>query len=87
MLTANEVESYIRQGLQCDYVQVQGNDGQHFEAVIVSPQFEGKSMVQQHQLVYRALGDRMRTEIHALSMRTFTPDAWAQSGASSLGIY
>ena len=78
MLTATEVESYIRQGLQCDFVQVQGNDGQHFEAVIVSPEFTGKNMVQQHQLVYKALGDRMRSEIHALSMRTFTPEAWAE---------
>lgn len=78
MLTANEVENYIRQGLQCDYVQVQGNDGQHFEAVIVSPEFTGKNMVQQHQLVYKALGDRMRAEIHALSIRTLTPEAWAE---------
>ncbi|HEU4707692.1 MAG TPA: BolA/IbaG family iron-sulfur metabolism protein, partial [Methylophilaceae bacterium] len=67
-------------GLQCDLVQVLGNDGQHFEAIVVSPLFEGKSMVQQHQLVYRALGDRMRSEIHALSMRTYTPDAWARNG-------
>jgi acid stress-induced BolA-like protein IbaG/YrbA len=78
MLTATEVESYIRQGLQCDYVQVQGNDGQHFEAVVVSPEFVGKNMVQQHQLVYKALGDRMRSEIHALSIRTLTPEAWAE---------
>jgi len=78
MLTATEVESYILQGLECDYVQVQGNDGQHFEAVIVSPEFVGKNMVQQHQLVYKALGDRMRSEIHALSIRTLTPEAWAE---------
>ncbi|PKO25896.1 MAG: BolA family transcriptional regulator [Betaproteobacteria bacterium HGW-Betaproteobacteria-8] len=78
MLSAAEVEAYIRQGLACDYVQVQGDDGQHFEALIVSPQFVDKNMVQQHQLVYRALGDRMREEIHALSMRTFTPEAWLQ---------
>jgi acid stress-induced BolA-like protein IbaG/YrbA len=79
MLRASEVENYIRQGLQCDHVQVLGNDGQHFEAVVVSPLFEGKNMVQQHQLVYRALGDRMSSEIHALSMRTFTPEAWAKA--------
>jgi acid stress-induced BolA-like protein IbaG/YrbA len=52
-------------------------DGHHFEAVIVSPVFRGKSRVQQHQLVYRALGDRMREEIHALSIQTFTPEDWA----------
>lgn len=79
MLSALDVETYIKHGLACDYVQVLGNDGQHFEAVIVSPQFVGKNMVQQHQLVYQALGDRMREEIHALSMRTFTPEAWAKA--------
>ena len=78
MLRAEELRGYILQGLPCDYVQVLGDDGQHFEAVIVSPQFAGKNMVQQHQLVYQALGDRMREEIHALSMRTFTPEAWAK---------
>lgn len=78
MLSAAEVESYIKHGLACDYVRVVGDDGQHFEAMIVSPQFADKNMVQQHQLVYQALGDRMREEIHALSMRTFTPEAWAQ---------
>jgi len=79
MLTANELRNYITNGLPCDHVEVLGDDGQHFEAVIVSPQFTGKNKVQQHQLVYLALGDRMRSEIHALAMRTFTPDAWAQS--------
>ena len=76
MLSADEVRAYIMQGLLCDYVVVQGNDGQHFEAIIVSPQFVGRNKVQQHQLVYQALGERMRQEIHALSMRTFTPETW-----------
>ena len=76
MLTAAELRSYILDGLPSDHVEVRGDDGQHFEAVIVSAQFTGKSMVQQHQLVYGALGERMRSEIHALSIRTFTPDAW-----------
>lgn len=78
MLTASDLRSYIMDGLPSDYVEVQGDDGQHFEAVIVSPKFTGKNMVQQHQLVYLALGERMRTEIHALSIRTFTPDAWVK---------
>ena len=77
MLRAEEVRNYIMQGLPCDHVVVQGEDGQHFEALVVSAQFTGKNMVQQHQLVYRALGDRMRQEIHALSLRTLTPEAWA----------
>jgi len=79
MLTANELRDYIMNGLPCDHVEVLGDDGQHFEAVVVSPQFTGKNKVQQHQLVYLALGDRMRAESHALAIRTFTPDAWAQS--------
>jgi acid stress-induced BolA-like protein IbaG/YrbA len=78
MLTSEQLKEYIQQGLPCDYIDVQGNDGQHFEALIVSPEFTGKSMVQQHQLVYKTLGPRMHDEIHALSMRTFTPEAWAQ---------
>lgn len=78
MLTAAQLKSYITENLACEYIQVLGDDGTHFEAVIVSPEFVGKSMVQQHQCVYAALGDRMRSEIHALSMRTFTPDAWQQ---------
>lgn len=77
MLSSDQVRNYITQGLSCEFVEVHGEDGQHFEAVVVSPEFAGKSMVQQHQLVYRALGDRMRQEIHALSLRTFTPEAWA----------
>lgn len=77
MLSAKQVQEYIQQGLACDHVEVHGEDGQHFEAVVVSQQFSGKNMVQQHQLVYKALGDRMRQEIHALSLRTFTPETWA----------
>lgn len=76
MVFPEEVKTFIEHGLPCDFVQVDG-DGQHFEAVIVSPEFRGKTMVQQHQLVYRALGDRMREQIHALSMKTFTPEQWA----------
>ena len=77
MVQPEQVKSYIEQGLECELVRVNG-DGQHFEAVIVSPAFRGKSKVQQHQLVYRALGDRMREEIHALSMQTYTPESWLQ---------
>jgi acid stress-induced BolA-like protein IbaG/YrbA len=76
MVRPEDIQTYIEQGLECELVRVAG-DGHHFEAVIVSPAFRGKSRVQQHQLVYRALGDRMRDEIHALSMQTFTPEDWA----------
>ena len=73
----NLIKQYIEQGLECDHVEVHG-DGRHFEAVIVSPLFRGKSKVQQHQLVYAALGERMREDIHALSMKTLTPEEWRQ---------
>ena len=77
MVTPEDVKGYIEQGLDCEYIQVEG-DGRHFQAVIVSAAFEGKGMVQQHQLVYGILGDRMREEIHALSMKTFTPEQWSK---------
>ncbi|HVK54890.1 MAG TPA: BolA family protein [Burkholderiales bacterium] len=76
MVRPEDVQKYISDNLPCDFIEVRG-DGHHFEAVIVSPSFAGKSMVQQHQTVYRALGDRMREEIHALSMKTYTPEQWA----------
>jgi len=76
MVLPEDVQTYIQQGLACELVHVVG-DGHHFEAVIVSPEFRGRSRVQRHQLVYRALGDRMRAEIHALSMQTHTPEEWA----------
>jgi acid stress-induced BolA-like protein IbaG/YrbA len=70
------IEQSIRNGLACTHVEVHG-DGAHFEAVIVSAAFAGLSRVRQHQLVYGALGERMREEIHALSMKTFSPEEWA----------
>ena len=77
MVTPEQIKQYIESGLKCDHVEVAG-DGRHFEAVIVSEAFRGKNKVQQHQLVYGALGERMRDEIHALSMQTLTPEAWQQ---------
>jgi acid stress-induced BolA-like protein IbaG/YrbA len=75
MVQPDQIKTYIQNGLECEHVEVSG-DGHHFEAVIVSQLFRGKPKVQQHQLVYKALGDRMREEIHALSMRTLTPEEW-----------
>jgi acid stress-induced BolA-like protein IbaG/YrbA len=73
MVTPEEIRGYIEAGLSCREIQVSG-DGHHFEALIVSDAFRGKTRVQRHQLVYAALGERMREEIHALSMRTLTPE-------------
>jgi acid stress-induced BolA-like protein IbaG/YrbA len=75
MVTPEYVRDLIAQGLNCEHLEVQG-DGAHFEAVIVSTGFAGKSRVARHQLVNRALGAQMGNEIHALSMKTLTPEEW-----------
>jgi acid stress-induced BolA-like protein IbaG/YrbA len=78
MVTPQQIKAWIQARLPCDFIRVEG-DGQHFEAVIVSPEFRGKMRVGQHQLVYRTLGDKMQADIHALSMKTLTPEEWAES--------
>jgi acid stress-induced BolA-like protein IbaG/YrbA len=75
MLTPEQLQEYIAKGLECETLEVSG-DGQHFEAMIVSSAFTGKTRIQRHQAVYAALGERMREEIHALSMKTLTPEEW-----------
>jgi acid stress-induced BolA-like protein IbaG/YrbA len=75
--TPEQIKTYIASGLECTHLTVEG-DGQHFTAVIVSNAFAGKRLIQRHQLVYAALGDRMREEIHALSMKTLTPEEFQQ---------
>jgi acid stress-induced BolA-like protein IbaG/YrbA len=75
MVTPESIQLNIAQGMATEHLSVVG-DGQHFEAVIVSEAFAGKNRVQRHQLVYQTLGDRMREEIHALSMKTLTPQEW-----------
>ncbi|MBN8488925.1 BolA family transcriptional regulator [Ideonella sp. 4Y16] len=78
--TPAQVKSFIAAGLACEHLEVDG-DGRHFYATIVSPAFQGLPRVRRHQLVYGALGERMREEIHALSMKTLTPAEWAADGA------
>lgn len=70
--TPADVRSFIAAGLNCAVLEVEG-DGRHFFATIVSEEFDGLSRVRRHQRVYTALGDRMRQQIHALSMKTLTP--------------
>ncbi|HYN58317.1 MAG TPA: BolA family protein [Rubrivivax sp.] len=79
--TPQQVGEFIAAGLPCEHVDVDG-DGRHFYATIVSDAFLGKSRVLRHQQVYAALGDRMREQIHALSMKTFTPAEWAAMHAA-----
>ena len=77
--TAAEVRDFIAAGLRCEHLDVDG-DGRHFFATIVSAEFEGLLRVRRHQRVYAALGDRMRSQIHALSMKTLTPAEYAAQG-------
>jgi acid stress-induced BolA-like protein IbaG/YrbA len=76
MVTAESIEQSIAAGIDCEHLAVRG-DGHHWEALIVSAAFENLPKVRQHQLVYAALGERMREEVHALSMTTLTPAQWA----------
>ena len=80
-MQASELQALIKAGLPDAEVIVKG-EGDHFEAVVVSRQFAGRSMVQQHRLVYAALGNRMGGEIHALALRTLTPEDWHGPGES-----
>lgn len=76
-MTSQELQSLIASGLPCDHLEVSG-DGRHWSAVIVSTEFEGKRLISRHQRVYATLGQRMHTdEVHALSMKTYTPAEWA----------
>ena len=79
--TPQEVRDFIAAGLPCDHIEIEG-DGRHFFATIVSVAFEGLPRVRRHQRVYTALGDRMREQIHALSMKTFTPSEYAAAPAA-----
>lgn len=69
------IYSALSAHLNCAHLDVSG-DGRHFDAVVVSDDFLGKSRVERHKLVYQALGDRMKEEIHALSLKLYTPDEW-----------
>jgi acid stress-induced BolA-like protein IbaG/YrbA len=79
VVTPDSIRDSIASGMDCPHLAVRG-DGHHFEAVIVSPEFDGLSRIKRHQRVYAVLGDRMREEIHALSMSTLTPAEWAARG-------
>lgn len=86
MVSASQVESMIKAALPDAEVQIQDltGGGDHYQAIVVSSEFEGKSLVQQHQMVYRAVGQAMSTEaIHALALKTYTPESWTQASQSA----
>ncbi|MEI7456970.1 MAG: BolA family protein [Nitrosomonadales bacterium] len=79
MVTPESIQQDIAQNMATTHLTVVG-DGQHFEAIVVSDEFAGKSRIGRQQLVYKTLGDRMKGEIHALSMKTYTPEEWEKNG-------
>lgn len=80
MISTAEIEALIGEELRGATVRVQDTTGggDHFEALVVSSAFAGKALVERHQLVYRSLKGAMADRIHALSLRTYTPEEWAQ---------
>ena len=75
-MTAEQLQAIIAAGLSCEHLHVEG-DGRHWYATLVSAEFEGKRLIQRHQRVYATLGDKIKTdEVHALSMKTYTPAEW-----------
>ncbi len=80
-MNSEELQTIIAAGLPCEHLELSG-DGRHWYATIVSSAFEGLRLIQRHQQVYATLGGRMQTdEVHALSMKTYTPAEWAANGA------
>jgi acid stress-induced BolA-like protein IbaG/YrbA len=76
-MTAEQIKAMIVAGIACEHLELEG-DGRHWYATVVSEEFEGKRAIQRHQKVYSTLGNKMKTdEVHALSMKTFTPAEWA----------
>ena len=76
MIDPQQVETMIRDRFPDAEVKVAG-DGEHFEAIVVAEEFAGKNRVKQHQMVYAAVTEAMHSNvIHALSLKTYTPEAW-----------
>jgi acid stress-induced BolA-like protein IbaG/YrbA len=78
MFAAAEIKRLISEGMPCEFVEIQGDDGVHFSGIVVSNEFEGKLKIRQHQAVYATLGALMGNEIHALQLQTYTPAKWAE---------
>ncbi len=83
-MQVEQIKELIEAGLEGTEARVAGDDGTHFQAIIISPLFKDKNMLQQHQLVYKALGEKMGTDIHALSMQTYTPEEWQAKQDSTM---
>lgn len=79
-MQADELKKLIEEGIPGARAEIRG-DGDHFEGVVVAEAFSGKKMLEQHRMVYDTLGDLMHNEIHAFSMRTYTPEEWEQAAS------
>lgn len=83
MISTNQVEAMIQAALPDAQINIQSQDGEHFDVTVVSSQFANKGLVQQHQLVYRAVQQAMSSEaIHALALKTYTPESWQATSQS-----
>jgi acid stress-induced BolA-like protein IbaG/YrbA len=79
-MNEEDIRRMIEAGIPGSWVSVSG-DGRHYQAVVVSAAFAGRPLLQQHRLVYAALGQSFRSEaLHALSLQTYTPEQWAAAG-------
>jgi|TARA_B110000977_G_scaffold33725_1_gene44927 acid stress-induced BolA-like protein IbaG/YrbA len=83
MLTPEYIKAVIQKNMECNFIEIKGDDGSHFEATIVSDIFEGLTKVMQHQKVYDALDGMMKQELHALSIKTYTSSQWDKSNMES----
>jgi acid stress-induced BolA-like protein IbaG/YrbA len=79
-MDANQIADLIRQSIPDAQVDVHTEDNTHFAALLIGVAFQGLRPLARHQLVYRALGERMGREIHALSIEAYTPQEWAERG-------
>ena len=80
-MTADQIRNIIAAGMACDHIELEG-DGRHWYATIVSAAFEGKRAIARHQMVYATLGAKIHNdEVHALSMKTYTPGEWSARSA------
>jgi len=69
----NKIKELILQHIPCEHIEINGEDQRHYDALVVSPQFEGLLKIKRHRLIYQALGEHMATDIHALSIKAMTP--------------
>jgi acid stress-induced BolA-like protein IbaG/YrbA len=82
-MQCEEIENLISGGLECASVRVRSDDGTHFDALVISEEFQGQARIRRHQMIYATLGALMGREIHAMSIQAMTPQEWAARGSSN----